>query len=119
MPIRPGLSLEARWTPVPSASGRGRGLALRDRTLLGRARLGLSLSAGPGLLGHRTGALADLHHHRIRRRSLRLWRIPAGPNLVRGLRLAPDVDLAARQLRGQAGVLALLPDGERELVVGH
>ena len=36
-----------------------------------------------------------------------------------GLRGGLDVDLAAGQARGEAGVLALLADGERQLIVRH
>ena len=38
---------------------------------------------------------------------------------LRELGLGLDVDAPARQARGEAGVLALLADRERELVVGH
>ncbi len=38
---------------------------------------------------------------------------------VGGKRLGLDVDVPAGQARGEAGVLALLADGEGQLVVGH
>ena len=38
---------------------------------------------------------------------------------IGGKRLGLDVDVPAGQARGEAGVLALLADGQRQLVVGH
>src|SRR3954470_12338640 len=39
--------------------------------------------------------------------------------LLRELGLGPDVHAPAREARGEPGVLALAPDRQRELVVGH
>src|SRR4029450_1972452 len=49
--------------------------------------------------------------------------VPSAPRalarLLGGLALAHDVDPPAGQPSGQPGILALFPDGQRELVVGH
>src|SRR5690606_12361089 len=134
---------------IPVALGRpllgrarlGLGLDL-GRLGLRRDRLGVALGTGVALGGDRGLGLDALGDRGLpvlgRQRRAALGRLPdllaglgvdhplalgpllLGVGLLLGeLALALDVDAPAGQPGGEAGVLALLPDRQRQLVVGH